>query len=719
LKNVNDNPSPMGRQPGNEAGARNLAWPLAIPLLLVLIAFGLRALRLDAQSLWFDEGWSWHLARLPLGEMALTTAGDRSPALYYALLHGWIDLAGDSEFAMRFLSVFADVVTLAAVMALARALAGRRSRWAPLVAGLLYAVSPLGLWYAQETRMYALVGALCVTSTYWLWRWLRDPRRLRALVGSAVLLALAVHSHYYAIFLLPAHGAAVLGWLAMRRKEGREESKEDRSQKPEVRSPASALRTPHSGLTPHSSLLTPHFFLRWALAALAVVAALVPWLLVASAGFAYDDGFEFPLNTVAGRMGEWVLALASGGLARALPEWWPWALLLAAVAGTVGLISARRWRELGFIILLVVVPLLAATVAVRIMYPYRSVFHPRYLIYVAPLACVWFAGAWGVKRKDIASPSSISTGSIPVQAIRRPSSIIRLLSFVLGLSSFVALAALWLPGLAAYYTDPALARDDVRGAAAHVAEAWQPGDLVVMTRDNYALHYYARRYPDLPLVAVPQGLHGVLAGDAAMVDILNQYKPQRVRLFLWQDDVVDPQKLVESTLWAHGYEIGEINFGQIRLPLYQVQDQRWPAAGLSFTPVSARFGSSLGLTGYWMRPQSRPGDWFYVVLTWLARQKLEADYKVFVHVWGADGHVLFQRDKRSLNDLLPMSRWTPGRELRDDFAMVIPADLPPGEYRVVVGVYDPAAGGTRLAAQSDRSPVVSDAVVLGVLKVTK
>jgi hypothetical protein len=86
---------------------------------LLLGAFLLRCIRLGAQSLWFDEGWSWHLARLPVLQMADITAGDRSPAFYYAVLGGWVALAGDGEFAMRALSVMADVATVALMVPLA------------------------------------------------------------------------------------------------------------------------------------------------------------------------------------------------------------------------------------------------------------------------------------------------------------------------------------------------------------------------------------------------------------------------------------------------------------------------------------------------------------------------------------------------------------------------------------------------------------------------
>jgi predicted membrane-bound mannosyltransferase len=89
---------------------------------LILLAFILRVFRLGSQSLWFDEGWSWHLAMMPLAEMIEVTAGDRSPVLYYGLLHVWIGLVGQSELAMRYLSVFADVATVALLLAFGRGL---------------------------------------------------------------------------------------------------------------------------------------------------------------------------------------------------------------------------------------------------------------------------------------------------------------------------------------------------------------------------------------------------------------------------------------------------------------------------------------------------------------------------------------------------------------------------------------------------------------------
>jgi mannosyltransferase len=630
---------------------------LLAAMALILIAYVLRLYRLDAQSVWFDEGWSWYLARLPLAEMARVTAADRSPVLYYALLHGWIDLGGQSEFAMRYLSVCADMLTVALIFTLGRALGrGARLIW---LATTLYAICPLAIWYAQETRMYALVAALGLASCYWLWHWLQAPGRTRALILSAVCMVLAVYSHYYVIFLLPAQGIAVLAGLWLR---------------PQRRN---AFK----------------YTVRWAIAAVGVGLALAPWLAYASVGFAYDDGFVFPLNTIAGRLGEWIAAFAGGGLARPLPFGWPVWVALSGGAGLVSFGLARRWRAGAFLVLLIGGALFAATLAVRVMYPYRSVFHPRYLIYVAPLTCLLIGGI-GWSR--------------------------RLSAFVLRLAAVACIAALWVPALVALYTDPSVARDDVRAAMQHVVEALRPGDVVVMTRDNYAVRYYLQtRYPDqaASFIAAPEGLHGMLKSDAALVQELDRRRPARVRLFLWQDDVVDPQRLVESALWANGYEIGEIDFGQIRLPLYQLNGAS--VQPLAMQPVDATFGDGLQLSSYWMRSQGYAGDWFYVVLAWTARQKLPINDKVFVQVWDAQGQAVFQQDNLPLNDLLPMTSWAADETLRDAHAMVIPKSLPAGEYRVVTGVYDPAHPTERLPVQSNNYQVSNNALILGVMQVLK
>ncbi len=69
---------------GRETGRVRFA--LAV---IILVAFALRIFRLGAQSLWYDEGVTAWLARLPLAQQAAWTANDIQPPLYYAVVTFW------------------------------------------------------------------------------------------------------------------------------------------------------------------------------------------------------------------------------------------------------------------------------------------------------------------------------------------------------------------------------------------------------------------------------------------------------------------------------------------------------------------------------------------------------------------------------------------------------------------------------------------------------
>src|SRR5512147_1509886 len=90
-------------------------------------AFALRVYMLGAQSLWNDEGTSVALASRSLEAIADGAAKDIHPPLYYFLLHYWMPLAGDSEYAVRFLSVVAGVLLVAFTVRLAQDLFGKEA----------------------------------------------------------------------------------------------------------------------------------------------------------------------------------------------------------------------------------------------------------------------------------------------------------------------------------------------------------------------------------------------------------------------------------------------------------------------------------------------------------------------------------------------------------------------------------------------------------------
>src|SRR3712207_7245174 len=71
---------------------------------LILLSLIVRTRALDA-PFWIDEALSVGISSQPLSELPALLRQDGSPPLYYALLHGWIAVAGSSEVATHALSL--------------------------------------------------------------------------------------------------------------------------------------------------------------------------------------------------------------------------------------------------------------------------------------------------------------------------------------------------------------------------------------------------------------------------------------------------------------------------------------------------------------------------------------------------------------------------------------------------------------------------------------
>ncbi len=96
------------------------------------------------------------------------------PPLYYVLAKVWVDLFGDSVYALRTLSVLFSGLALLAMYWFVGELAA--SRRAALLAMLLMCVSPLFILYGQEAREYALWTLTLLLSSAALLRALRLSR---------------------------------------------------------------------------------------------------------------------------------------------------------------------------------------------------------------------------------------------------------------------------------------------------------------------------------------------------------------------------------------------------------------------------------------------------------------------------------------------------------------------------------------------------------------
>jgi 4-amino-4-deoxy-L-arabinose transferase-like glycosyltransferase len=172
-------------------------WPLAA---LTLLAAALRFSTLDLQSFWYDEAFTpVHVLHASLwATLRSVVHTENTPPLWYVL--AWADsrVLGTGEVALRLPSALAGIATVPVAWAIGRELAGRRTA---IVCAMLVAVNPLFVWYSQEARAYALFVLLSALAMLCFLRVLREPTP-RRIAAFTVASALALLSHYFAVFLL-------------------------------------------------------------------------------------------------------------------------------------------------------------------------------------------------------------------------------------------------------------------------------------------------------------------------------------------------------------------------------------------------------------------------------------------------------------------------------------------------------------------------------------
>jgi hypothetical protein len=79
-------------------------------------------------------------------------------------------------------------------------------------------------------------------------------------------------------------------------------------------------------------------------------------------------------------------------------------------------------------------------------------------------------------------------------------------------------------------------------------------------------------------------------------------------------------------------------------------------------------------------------------LAWEATGTTETAYRVFVHLLDDAGNIVAQSDSEPAAGSYPTTAWLPGDIIVDQHTIVLPADLPSGDYALVTGLYDPRTG---------------------------
>lgn len=655
----------------------NLQSPnLLISFSLLLAAF-LRFYRLDASSLWNDEGNSWAMLARSFGEIAAAAAADIHPPGYYWLLKLWSMIFGDSALAMRSLSAALGVLLVALIVVIAqRGVRGRPGwRWFPALAALLAAFNPFQIYYSQEARMYMLL-AVEAAGLFWALLWMMEigdwrleiervgdrekatrpisnlqsptlpisqsptpllPQSLFLLFGVA-----GMWTHYSFPIVLAAAGLTfVLRWLISLRRVGR---------------PTAPLA----------------LLLRFLALNLLILLAFLPWLPTA-----IERVLTWPKGGVAVGLAEGVtltLRTLLFGSLRTVPDpLWPW-LLVAGVLVAPGLIALRR------------LPFAALMLGLWLLLPVAMMFglglfsdaFLKFLLVASPTWCLLVA----------ATPWSAPPGRLA-----------RVLLHI-GVIGF-ACGAAW-ASLPAYYAD-AYARDNYQGIARYLAAVGDPAtDLVVLDAPGQqeVWRYYD---PGLPVLALPTQRPPVAAAVEAELAVATAGK-RRVFALLWATDEADPEQLVERWLDGNAFKALESWQGNLRFATYALASD---LAATAIAPVQWENGMLLTRVQQPLPTPQRvmPGNAATLQLTWLTTQALTQRYKVSVQLLDARNQVIAQHDGEPGGGAYPTDRWQIGKTVIDNHGIAIPFGVPPGRYRMIAVLYAADTGERVRQSGQDALPL--------------
>lgn len=135
-----------------------------------------------------------------------------------------------------------------------------------------------------------------------------------------------------------------------------------------------------------------------------------------------------------------------------------------------------------------------------------------------------------------------------------------------------------------------------------------------------------------------------------------------------------------------------------------------PARAATIEPAAldgSTFEGGFALLGYDVPTQGAPGGELPVVLYWEVAPAPAADFTVFLHLQDAGGNTVAQADGPPVGGDWPTSVWRLDGPVVDRHVLAIPGDLPDGEYRLSIGLYDPDSGA-RLPAFSAAGDEWSD-----------
>jgi hypothetical protein len=123
----------------------------------------------------------------------------------------------------------------------------------------------------------------------------------------------------------------------------------------------------------------------------------------------------------------------------------------------------------------------------------------------------------------------------------------------------------------------------------------------------------------------------------------------------------------------------------------------------------------------WQEPlHVQAGQPLHLTLTWRALASPRESFTVFVHLMDGANHPVAGCDDTPLGGSFPtylwFPKWLPGQTVDDPYRLVIPADLPPGDYLLEAGMYGMTSHRRLSVVDLAGDHLAGDRVILGPIR---
>ena len=204
-------------------------------------------------------------------------------------------------------------------------------------------------------------------------------------------------------------------------------------------------------------------------------------------------------------------------------------------------------------------------------------------------------------------------------------------------------------------------------------------------------------------------------GEVVVIETLPWFLPERWALAVGavQGDWANPHARRPITQAADGkmHEGTWVAFPPLQREgrrLHPLTADDWPPA---WDQPRWQVGDALALAGARVPARAMAGQALEFDLRWRVRQRIDRDYTVFVHLRDATDAIVAQADAPpAWFGPAPTSGWKMGEQM-DAHRLPLPADLAPGVYHLVIGLYD-AATGERLPVREGTGTATSNEIRL-------